>query len=303
MVGSEEMVSLIEKDIGVPGGVYLCQVNEDVSCGACCGLYNVADASREALLDNLNRRTRAFAEIPRDVAAILAFGNAVLVRESQDRPYPEFYHCPYLGLVGKKRSRVGCLLHPLGEGNAGIDLRGLSYYGGMACRTYFCMSCKTLNPVYKQVLRGVADDWHAYGLIVTEVALVTAFFHELEKRIERPLVSGDILGDDDRESVIRDFFAIRRDWPFRARPGKLGSYFFEDRKYPKPSVDYGRATGDPIASIPCGGVPAYNTLFQELESVFDSREALKEASRIFDRLFDRLVTRVQASRRKDPQGG
>ena len=37
--------------------VYLCQVGERVSCGACCGLYNVADLSRDSLEDRLARRT------------------------------------------------------------------------------------------------------------------------------------------------------------------------------------------------------------------------------------------------------
>ncbi|MCG6973724.1 MAG: hypothetical protein LJE66_11325 [Desulfobacterales bacterium] len=31
------------------GGIYLCQVNDNVSCGACCGLYNVADPSEQNL--------------------------------------------------------------------------------------------------------------------------------------------------------------------------------------------------------------------------------------------------------------
>ncbi len=47
-------------DDQVPGGVYLCQVSAQVSCGACCGLYNVADLSRENLTRMLERRTRCF---------------------------------------------------------------------------------------------------------------------------------------------------------------------------------------------------------------------------------------------------
>ena len=45
--------------------VYLCQVGERVSCGACCGLYNVADLSRDALEDRLARRTERFAAVAR----------------------------------------------------------------------------------------------------------------------------------------------------------------------------------------------------------------------------------------------
>jgi hypothetical protein len=57
---------------------------------------------------------------------------------SNNQPFPEFHHCPYVGLIGNELSRVGCLLHPMAEGNTGVDFRGLSYYGGMACRIYFC---------------------------------------------------------------------------------------------------------------------------------------------------------------------
>jgi hypothetical protein len=61
-----QMLNLCEMDNSVPGGVYLCQINERVSCGACCGLYNVADVSSEELTEILIRRTEAFERISRD---------------------------------------------------------------------------------------------------------------------------------------------------------------------------------------------------------------------------------------------
>lgn len=295
-------MSLTESDAGVPGGVYLCQVSEHVSCGACCGLYNVGDASRSSLTALLADRTRRFSGIPRDMDAILVFAEDVLAREPQVRPYPEFHHCPYIGLVGEGGSRVGCLLHPLAEGNGGIDFRGLSYYGGLACRSYFCPACKTLNPVYKRVLRTAADDWHAYGLIITETVLVDAFFRELEKRSGRTVEPDDILGKDRGTSLIRQFIAIRRSWPFRARPEKPGSYFFEDRKYTKPFVDYGPVDGafaEPSRRPPHG----YDALFRELESTFASGKDLATATRIFDRLFEKLVTVIHEPPRKGPRVG
>jgi hypothetical protein len=304
------MLSLKENDTGVPGGVYLCQVNEHVSCGACCGLYNVRDASRNTLAELLEYRTRRFSKTPRDVDAILGFAEEILGREPRMRPYPGFHHCPYIGLVGDGRSRVGCLLHPLADGNGGVDFRGLSYYGGLACRTYFCPACKALNPVYKQILRAVADDWHTYGLIVTETALVDAFFQELEKRLGRRLEPGDILGDGDREALIRRFIGIRRSWPFRARPEKLCNYFFEDRSYPRPPVDYGPVRGALVEPVDRsangtseGSAHAYGILFRELESTFASEKELAAATRIFDRLFDRLVKMIHTPPHKGPRGG
>jgi hypothetical protein len=46
----------ISLDHQVPGGIYLCQVNENVSFGACCGLYNVADPSEQNLTNILDYR-------------------------------------------------------------------------------------------------------------------------------------------------------------------------------------------------------------------------------------------------------
>ena len=43
------MKALSQIHTEVPGGIYLCQVSETISCGACCGLYNVKDAFYENL--------------------------------------------------------------------------------------------------------------------------------------------------------------------------------------------------------------------------------------------------------------
>ncbi len=161
-------MNLNESDKNVPGGVYLCQVGEAVSCGACCGLYNVADISLDNLSAMLEYRAAAFAAVPRTLEAILAFAAQIEVRENQNRPIPDFHHCPYIGLIGKNPFRVGCLLHPLADGNNGIDFRGLSYYGGFACGSYFCPSYRNLSKPYKELIRKTAHNWYSYGLIISE---------------------------------------------------------------------------------------------------------------------------------------
>jgi hypothetical protein len=60
-------------DHKVPGQTYLCQVDETISCGACCGLYNVPDLDRQNLSALLEQRTARFAVTPRTPAAIDAF--------------------------------------------------------------------------------------------------------------------------------------------------------------------------------------------------------------------------------------
>ena len=58
----------------IAGGVYLCQVNDHVSCGACCGLYNLKGITKRTLSEILMERTEIFNRTPREMNAILAFG-------------------------------------------------------------------------------------------------------------------------------------------------------------------------------------------------------------------------------------
>lgn len=267
-------------DKEVPGGVYLCQVNEQISCGACCGLYNVADPSFEALMEMLTCRTDAFARIPRDMDAILAFKEEIRARESQNGPFAEFHHCPYVGLVGTRRSRVGCLLHPLADGNKGIDFRGLSFYGGMACRVYFCPSYYHLPRVFKEIVRGAARDWYLYGLVITETKMLSTFFKEVERRLSRSIGKEDILENAKCLETVREFFELKLHWPFRPDPFTgLGNYFFGDQLYPNPPVNY-EAIGETTSR--------YDIILRGLVSSFDSANELHRAESLLDGLIDKM---------------
>ncbi len=264
-----------------PGGVYLCQISERISCGACCGLYNVADPSREGLSRLLGERSDAFADVPRNMDAILSFKREVESMEDQDRPFADFHHCPYIGLVGGNRSRVGCLLHPLAAGNGGVDWRGVSYYGGMACRVYFCPSCRDLTRSVKEIIRETAGNWHQYGLIVTEATLVNAFFSELERRVGAGIARGDVVGNGRRVEVIREFLNLKIDWPHRARPGDgVCNYFFEEGLYTKPRIEYEAVGARPSR---------YDLFMRELVSSFRTQKDLLLAEERLDRLFTRAA--------------
>lgn len=257
--------------LSVPGGVYLCQVNETVSCGACCGLYNVADASRPALEAMLARRTERFSRVPRQMDAILSFGEQIAAADGHPRPYPDFHHCPYLGLIGEARTRVGCLLHPLAAGNDGVDFRGLSDYGGMACRIYFCPATHRLPVRYKAILRCIFDNWYDYGLVVTERHLVAALLAEVERCSGRPLDPEALIRRPADAAALAALLAIKRDWPFRhPLKGHLCHDLFQDD-------GNGRA---PAAS---GPRDFYTIVFQELESVLGSDERVAAARAEVDR--------------------
>ena len=265
--------------------VYLCQVSPNVSCGACCGLYNVADPAPQALEALLVRRTNWFAEIPRTVAGIDGFKERVKHTEPRKRPFPEFHHCPFLGIIVDTGRRAGCLLHPLAHGKNGLDWRGLSYYGGLACRTYFCPSVRNLPARWLAAIRESMDHWYLHGLIVTERRLLDAFFKELENRIGRPIDDADFSGGTGAGRLLRAFAALKLNWPFRRNdaPG-MCNYFFEDGLYRRPSS--GRPPGIAIDS-------PFNTIFQELDSDFPSTAALRKAEEKIDELFERIVQKLE----------
>jgi hypothetical protein len=269
-------------DNQVPGGVYLCQVSARVSCGACCGLYNVADLSRENLTRMLARRTRRFALTPRTVAGIEAFAYETGADEFQTRPFADLHHCPFIGLIGDAPGRVGCLLHPLGDGNQGVDFRGMSYYGGMACRTFFCDTTKNLAPRWKRILRQVLDDWYLFGLVITEAELLTAIFSHLESLIGEPL-DASMAARGPFAARLKQLLRLKCRWPFRpASHGTACHYLFSDNAYPKPVVDYQRLNTAP--SI-------YDSILCQMPSVFPDEPALRRAEGLIE---NHLAVVVQA---------
>lgn len=272
-------------DVCVPGGVYLCQVNDQVSCGACCGLYNVADTSRQAMAQMLKGRSRRFKAVPRTVSAIDAFAQHTQMLENQDRPFPQFHHCPYIGLIGEHKGRVGCLLHPLAEGNDGVDLRSLSYYGELACRTYFCPAIRELETRYKEILRSIFQDWHLYGLVVTEKDLINALFDLIERRLGCGLDARNFSKNPAAAHALLDLLALKFKWPYR--PKHLNTpchHFFFDVAYTKPAIDY-EALGIPPSQ--------YDLIFQELVSEFHNIPNLRAAEEILDQKVTTVVTTVQ----------
>ena len=265
----------------VPGGVYLCQAGESVSCGACCGLYNCARASRGDLEELIAWRTAEFQKVARTPDAITEFQVIMERRDPRPRPYPDFYHCPFLGFIGAHHSRVGCLLHPQADGNQGIDYRGLSFYGGMACREYFCPTYRNLPAAYKEIVRTVCTDWYIYGLMITEERMLAGFFGEVERRLGRGLTAADIQSSPDARAAIADFLELKLNWPFR-RPdwNGVGNYFFNDDRYLPPAVDYARIGAERSA---------HDIILQELSSAFNSPDALKSAETRIERILERVL--------------
>lgn len=227
-------MSLLPEDTRVPGGVYLCQINHAISCGSCCGLYNIPGLNRDRLRNILAERTVEFAEVPRTVDAITAFEQQRLAVEGKEYPIRNFHHCVFTGLIHDNGERPGCLLHPLASGNNGIDWRGLSFYGGAACKLYFCPTYTRLPTRWKHLLRTVLTDWYAYGLIIPEYRFVSAAFTAVETRADATL-SADLLSPTTR-TALAELLLLKLDWPYRHDGTPLAKNFFSTRKTDRPGL-------------------------------------------------------------------
>lgn len=113
-----------------------CQ-RKSVSCGACCGLFNLA-------LDDYAARRALLAERSADFASTDFALPATLVdyrarREALEaniaRRDPEIYVCPFLGDLDGA-GRAGCLIHPSRSGDPGSQ--NYSFYGASICLAYDC---------------------------------------------------------------------------------------------------------------------------------------------------------------------
>jgi len=263
-----------------PPAVYLCQVSARVSCGACCGLYNMAALSRAALVDRLTRRTERFAATPRTEDGIEQFRRAIEGWTPEEKPFPQFHHCPFLGLIGNAHTRVGCLLHPAASGNDGQDFRCVSYYGVKACRSYFCPATRSLPTRYLHILRRVWDDWYAYGLIITEHRLLQAVFTVVEYYIDRPVDPGDFPAHSEATRCLREVVDLKLFWPYRCTDATGPCHFvFENGLYSRPEIKW------PSLLRPDGH---YQTILRELESCFASDNDMLQAEKILRDLFSRI---------------
>lgn len=227
----------------------------------------------------LEDRTRRFAKVPRTIEAIDHFaGDAFFRVEGQKQPIQDFHHCPFLGLTGPEKSTVGCLLHPLSEGNAGVDWRGLSYYGSFACATYFCPTCHELAPRYKRLIRQAADHWYDYGLMITETDMLATFLTRVEERLGRSLDDQDLENRPEAVTRIREFLAIKTAWPFRdPTRRRLTNFFFNKHAHQPPAM-----------GLQCPGAETspWAPMLTALWSVLPAPTILSEAESHLDRMAD-----------------
>jgi hypothetical protein len=213
----------------------LCQPDEHKSCGACCGLYNYVDSSREALMQRLRMRTKRFRTMVQKPGDIESYAAATFAAEDFRKRYEGIYCCEYLGFL-ETECKVGCLLHPLQ--NAGLDMRAASFYGQETCAGHLCPSHHFIPRNQAQIIIKIIEDWYLYGLCLTDIDLVTEYFRILADRIGEE-IKPEVFENEVLKNIAREFFNWKITWPFRSlETNRLGKYYFDGSQYMISFIDY-----------------------------------------------------------------
>ncbi len=245
----------------------LCQPDQQKSCAWCCGLYNVPDSGKDALVRKLRARTERFAKTPRTTEGILQFSERTRKEENPRALDPVYYPCEFVGFLDNAENRVGCLLHPSATENHGINWQELSFYGGMTCKGFFCRSFRELSGTERELIIGIIQDWYLYGLVITDVDYIKVFFCMAEERLGRRINPLAMIGTP-AAAVVHQFFHWKTDWPFRKPRICLTC---SDRSNPYQSLSY------------------TNLIFKRLGSLFHSSSDRRSAEAMVNQLFSHLT--------------
>ena len=263
---------------------HLCQPDSRKSCGACCGIYNYADSSREALAARLRRRTERFRNDVRDAADLPAFSGMIRAAEDQTRRYEVIFCCEYVGFLDGDEKKVGCLLHP--AQNNGKDLREISFYGRELCAGHLCPSYSFLSRMEKLALIHVMEDWYLYGLCVTDVDLVKQYFRHLADLLGE-IPPAERFREEPVRTIARRFFEFKLHWPFRSpEVNRFGRFYFDGAQHMIRPIDYG--------ALGCER-SRFDGIFLSLTSEFRTPDELKDAEDRIQRNITALAGALRAS--------
>jgi hypothetical protein len=264
-----------------PYPLHLCQPDDRKSCGACCGLYNWQDHSRQTLRELLGRRTSFFWESPQD-GRLTEFRESVALLPPRAKLLEAIYNCEFLGFIDPDQRRVGCLLHPSLHG--GEEMRVHSFYGPELCGGHFCPSYTYLSPVEQGMVIAAIDDWYLYGLVITDIDFVKGFADEVQSRLGDPLRVERLTFPGVRQA-LGEYFRLKESWRFASRQNRLGKYYFNYEEYRIAHIDYEKQWRMKPSR--------FNAILISLASEFQSRQEIEEAESIIEEKIEKFLEAYQ----------
>ena len=164
------------------------------------------------------------------------YAKETLAAEDFKKRYEVIHCCEYLGFLDKDEKKVGCLLHP--EQNNGSDMRDVSFYGQELCAGHLCPSHYFIPQSQSQILIKIIDDWYLYGLVLTDIDLVTQYFRLIADRVGAEL-KPEIFDKESLKNIALEYFGWKINWPFRSQDAnRLGKYYFDGSQYMISHIDY-----------------------------------------------------------------
>lgn len=256
--------------------IHLCQPNDNLSCAACCGIYNYVENTRGELHQRFSSRTRLFERVRQDLLPLEGYRDIVRRRENAKRIYATIYTCEFVGYLTPDMKRVGCMLHP--AANNGRDLRGVSFYGRDICESHFCPSYQKLDDFEARTIIACLDDWYLYGAVITDIDFVKTFFSIVQNRLGETIRPDRVAARPKAVHALRRYCSLKAGWPFRdtQRP-RFGKYYFVGEEYAIARIDY--------ASLGAQASP-YDAIFLSLASSFKNGDELDRAHLVIDKIVE-----------------
>jgi len=219
---------------------HLCQPGGGASCGACCGLYNFQDHSREALTEQLVEQTERLRHTPLDAESWGKAAQELLARRRASPMFPAVRVCPLLGFIDYQGKQVGCMGHPKVTG--GVDLRDCGVYRASVCETFTCPSFGWLTDAQARLVQVACADWYLYGLVITDVEFVRACLRLLEWELGGPARPEELMARPEVLATVRRLFALKETAPRRDKRAAVFGRFSRDVEgEPVPrTLDYAR---------------------------------------------------------------
>lgn len=137
-----------------------------VSCGACCGLFNLKLKPAE-FKNLLIERTNEFKQTVK-FEVRHTFPIYRKERETKEAQIPKndemTYNCPFLGYVDETKQRIGCMIHPIFTGDP--KSQNFSFYGTSICQAYDCKTKESaLTDLWEDLFVEIAKDSIEYSFL------------------------------------------------------------------------------------------------------------------------------------------